>query len=355
MKTLIRFLAAPAALLLPFSACQDLFRIGPEPSGTLIISLDAPRGALTRGDALSPDVGTFLLSVTDASGKNLYDGTYAYAPDELDVPAGTYTVSAVSAAFNVPAFDAPQWGDTQVVTVTAGGSVAVTLICRQLNSGLRLEVDASFRQAFPSGKLILQDAYGHLPYGYEETRTAFFRPGAVSLTLDDGGSAQPLFTRTLEERQILTLHLAAREQTRSGGIAIQVDTSRTWLTGSFVVGSAGASEPGNAYDVAAARTHAGEQGVWVQGYLVGVATNTGKVSFAPPFTKNTNLVLGAKASTSDIAHCLSVELRAGELRQALNLQDHPELLGRKVYIRGDLVSAYYGIPGLKAPSAYQWQ
>ena len=90
------------------------------------------------------------------------------------------------------------------------------------------------------------------------------------------------------------------------------------------------------------------------GYIVGVATNTGKIAFDPPFTKNTNLVLGTKASTTDKDRCLSVELRAGELRDALNLQDHPDLQGRKVYIKGDLVSAYYGIPGLKAPTEYQF-
>ena len=88
------------------------------------------------------------------------------------------------------------------------------------------------------------------------------------------------------------------------------------------------------------------------GYLVGVATSVKKVAFDPPFTKNTNLVLGPKASTDDPDRCLSVELPAGAIRNALNLQDHPELLGKKVYIRGDLVSAYYGIPGLKAPSEY---
>ena len=79
------------------------------------------------------------------------------------------------------------------------------------------------------------------------------------------------------------------------------------------------------------------------------------MAFAPPFGKNTNLVLGTRASTADLDHCLSVELPAGAVRNALNLQDHPELLGRGIYIRGDLVAGYYGIPGLKAPSEYQFK
>ena len=134
-----------------------------------------------------------------------------------------------------------------------------------------------------------------------------------------------------------------------------MDTARTWLSDRFVVGGGGADSVDGAYDVAEARLHAGERGVWVWGYIVGVATNTRKVAFSPPFNKNTNLVLGTRASTTELDRCLSVELPAGAIREALNLQDHPGLLGRGIYIRGDLVAAYYGIPGLKDPSEYQFK
>ena len=166
---------------------------------------------------------------------------------------------------------------------------------------------------------------------------------------------QTLFTRRLEACQVLSMQLSASVGTRAGGVSVQLDTTRDWLSEHFVAGGGNAHELDGAYDVLTARDHAGESGVWVQGYIVGVATNTRKVAFAPPFSKNTNLVLGARASTTDLEHCLSVELPAGELRDALNLKDHPELLGRGIYIRGDLVAAYYGIPGLKAPSEYQFR
>lgn len=355
MKTTLRTLAAVAALLPALASCQDLFRPAGQPQGTLVIALDAPVGAATRSGSALPDVGGFLLTVTDAGGRILYDGPFDHSPDEMEVPAGSYTVSAVSGPFDAPAYDAPQWGDTRIVTVAAGGSVSVTLTCRQLNAGLRLETGSSFRRAYPTGSLVLNGPGGSLPHPDTETRTAYFQPGTVSLVLEDGGSAQPLFTRTLEAQQILTVHLGASMETPSGGIALQVDTARTWLSEQFTVGGAGAADIANAYDIATARTRAGEQGVWVRGYIVGVATGTGKVSFTPPFTKNTNLVLGAKAATSDTDYCLSVELRSGAVRNALNLMDNPGLLGRKVYIKGDLVSAYYGIPGLKAPLEYQLQ
>ena len=216
-------------------------------------------------------------------------------------------------------------------------------------------VDDSFRKAFPGGSLLLSGAEGSLDHAYDEQRTAFFRPGTVGVELDEGGYRQTLFARTLAARQILSVRLCASVGSKSGGISLQLDTARIWLSEQFTPGGAGAADIRGAYDVTTARTRAGENGVWVTGYIVGVATGTGRFSFTPPFTKNTNLVLGVRASTTDKDRCLSVELRAGEIRDALNLQDNPSLLGRKVCIKGDLVSAYYGIPGLKASSEYQWK
>ena len=350
MKTFYLKLAAIAAPLLLSASCQDLFH--QDRTGTLLITLRDPVPAATRSGQPLPDPGAFRLTVTDASGKSWYDGAYSHAPDELTVSAGAYTVRAVSDEFSAPAYDSPQWGDEQVVTVPAGGSISVELVCHQMNSGLRLEVEDSFRRAFPAGSLWLQGTGGSLEYTYGEPRTAYFRPGPLAALLDDGGFRQTLFSRTLEACQILTIRLGAASS-KAGGISLSIDTTRTWLSEHFTLGGEGAGDISGAYDVAAARNHPGEQDVWVHGYIVGVATNTKKVGFSGPFTKNTNLVLGTKASTTDIDHCLTVELPSGPVRSALNLQDHPELLGRKVYIKGDLVSAYYGIPGLKSPQEYQ--
>ena len=352
MKTkAISLSAALAALLLLAGSCQDFFR--QSRTGTLLITLRDPYPASTRAGDDLPDVGSFRITVTDAAGKVHYDGPYDHAPDELTVPAGAYTVSALSAAFDAPAYDLPQWGDTQVVSVAAEANVSVDLCCTQLNCGLRLAVDDSFRKAFPGGNLLLSGAGGTLEHPYDEERIAFFQPGVVSVELDEGGYRQTLFARTLEARQILSIRLCASVGSKSGGISLQLDTARTWLSEQFTPGGAGAGDIGQAYDIPTARTRAGEKGVWVTGYIVGVATSSGKIAFTPPFDKNTNLVLGAKASTADKDRCLSVELRAGPIRDALNLQDNPGLLGRKVYIKGDLESAYYGIPGLKVVTEYQ--
>ena len=40
------------------------------------------------------------------------------------------------------------------------------------------------------------------------------------------------------------------------------------------------------------------------------------------------------------------------MREALNLASNPSNLGKKLYLKGDIVSAYYGIPGIKNISDY---
>ena len=50
---------------------------------------------------------------------------------------------------------------------------------------------------------------------------------------------------------------------------------------------------------------------------------------------------------------MSMQLPAGDVREALNLVDNPENLGRRLYVKGDLVEAYYGIPGIKNVTEFE--
>ena len=49
---------------------------------------------------------------------------------------------------------------------------------------------------------------------------------------------------------------------------------------------------------------------------------------------------------------MSVQLAKGEVRDALNLVTNPTLLGKKVFLKGDIEAAYYGIPGIKNITEY---
>lgn len=351
MRTSLRFFIGLAAVLPVLSSCQGLFSDG---QGTIRISFLDNSPVFTRASEKIPDTDDFLLKITDSGGKVVYEGRFGDSPEELTVTPGSYTISAASSRFDKPEYGKPVFGDEQAVVVPAGETVSVLLKCRQTNCGMRLLVDESFVELFPSSSLYMEGPGGTLEHRYGETRTAFFRPGTISVSVgEQGGIRQPLFSRTLGEQQILSMSISASVESESGSISLTVDTTRVRFSENFLYGSTDAGSPENAMTIVEARGHAGEEDVWVQGYIVGVATGTGKISFDPPFDKETNIVLGLRSSTTDKDYCMAVELRSGSIREDLNLVSNPGLLGRRIYIKGDLVSAYYGIPGLKGASEYQ--
>ena len=106
--------------------------------------------------------------------------------------------------------------------------------------------------------------------------------------------------------------------------------------------------------VAQARSSAEKEDVWVSGYIVGGDLTSSSASFSGPFQSRTNLLLGPKSSTVSRDACVSVQLPSGEVRDALNLVDNPDVLRKRVCIKGDVVSAYYGIPGIKNTVEFQF-
>lgn len=333
--------------------------------GELRISFASGSDALTRSGMDVPDTSDFMLTVKDSKGNVVYDGKYGDSPESIVVDAGSYSVYVVSEEFTRPAFSAPQFGDEQCVVVPDGETVNVRLVCRQLNSGIRLNVDSGFLTAYPDGVLFLKAAAGKLMYGYSEKRIAYFSPGSVSLMLSDGGTDQILLTKNLAAQEILVLDVCVAESAGSSGeasqsagkISVAVDTTRNWTADSYVIGGDGGKggDASYALTVAQAIASVGEEDAWVSGYIVGGDLSSSSASFDAPFSSRTNLVLGPRSSSSSRSSCLSVQLPSGELREALNLVDNPELLGTKVCIKGDIVESYYGMPGIKNVSEYIFQ
>lgn len=96
-------------------------------------------------------------------------------------------------------------------------------------------------------------------------------------------------------------------------------------------------------------------GVWMTGYIVG-AVNDKSISdaaFTGPFALKTNLLIAASATETDVTKCVPVQLPAGAVRDALNLVDHADNLGKQITIKGNL-EKYFGVNGLKSASEYVW-
>lgn len=355
-KTMKKVIILISAVLMLTASCQELMQTFGR-QGILQIRFSDTTLPGTKASAL-PDTNDFIISITDSKGKPIYNGNYGALKEKLELDEGNYTIVAKSCEFSTPLFDTPQYGDTQVAAVKSGKTTVVTLSCSQLNSGVRLQISPEFLTAYPNAVLYLKSTTGKLMYGYSEKRIAYFLPGTVSLSLADGSEEQTLFSKLLEAQQILTLNIGVASQSGTkSGVVVQLDTTRNWLTDSYIIGgnNGGGGDTSEALNVGEARNRAGEEDVWVYGYIVGGDLTSKNCSFTAPFSSRTNMVLASKSSCTEKSSCLSVQLAKGEIRDALNLADHPENLGKQIFLKGDLVESYYGIPGLQNLSEYKFK
>lgn len=346
-------------LLAGLTACDD-FALSPDGQmGLLRWVLD--KGTLTKASGEIPDTNDFILTIRDADGKTLYEGSYGDSPESLPVQPGSYTIGIVSVPFKGPAFSKPQYGDRQVAVVPSGGTVTVKLQYTLQNAGIRLKTAPDFLTSFPDGVLFIKQDADKLKYGYYEKRIAYVFPGDVSVMLSNEGKDEILFTSHVEAREILTLNLSAPTPGTTGSsVSVAVDTSKNWTTDSFVIGGdhpeGGNGENGweHAVSVADAPSYSGQSGIWVYGYIVGGdLSSAGKSVKTEGISKNTHIALADRSSITAKASCLAVELPKGSVRDALNLVDHPELQGKRVYVKGNVVSSYFGTTGLKGTKEYR--
>ena len=371
LKRLWALLPLVAAL----GACDD-FGLRSVRQGELRWIIDGGGAGTRASSAEIPDTNDFILKVTDAGGKVLYEGAYGESPESLLVDAGSYTVAVHSIEFTAPGFSRPVYGDEQVVVVKAGATVTVRLDCVLENAGVRLQVAPDFLTSYPDGVLFLKSGDTRLMYGYSEKRIAYFKPGPISLVLNNRGADEILLTRTLDARTILTLSISAPHggAAAASSITVAVDTAKVWNHESYVIGGGGSgsgsgsgggtgggtgggddpgSELDNAYSVSQASEHVGEDGVWVFGYIVGGDLSTaGTTVKTSKLTKATHLAIAARSTVTAKASCVAVELPKGGIRDALNLVDHPDLIGSRVYLKGSIVASYFGTTGLKSVSDY---
>lgn len=94
---------------------------------------------------------------------------------------------------------------------------------------------------------------------------------------------------------------------------------------------------------------------WAKGYIVGwvPAAKIAEATFTVPATTYSNVLLAASPTETDYNKCVPLQLVANtDIRTAVNLADNPGNLGKELLVEGQLV-AYFGVPGIKTPSAYE--
>lgn len=355
MRKILLMLLSVAAL-----SCDRLGDSQEGENGILCVSFGVVGSEFTRSVVNLPDTCYFSLTITKSDGNVVYDGLFGDCPESLSVSPGSYNIKAVSGQFLKPAFDAPQFGDEQCVVVKSSSKVGVHLTCRQLNAGIDLDISPDFLTQCPDASLFLKSSAGKLMYSYSEKRTAYFPPGQVSLVMSSGGVDETLLTRDMKDGDMLTLKVSVAKAVKEEGNAItmSIDTTRNWGYYEYVIG--GSSSDGGTVEgggtevltVAQAMALRSVEDVWVSGYIVGGDLTSASASFDLPFKSKTNLLIGPRSSTVDRGACVSVQLPTGDVRDALNLVDNPDVLRKRVRLRGDVVESYFGLVGVKNVSEF---
>ncbi len=99
--------------------------------------------------------------------------------------------------------------------------------------------------------------------------------------------------------------------------------------------------------------------MWMEGYVVGfVDGRSMKSTVFDAGDVATNIVIAERKGEGEVEMCVPVQLPNSsksnkETRAALNLKDHPEVLGMRVKIKGD-IAKYMGVAGLKNAKQFEF-
>lgn len=338
--------------ILMASCTRSAFQEG---HASLSFSFAAPlKTTITKAGAL-PDTNSFILLVKSNTGETLYNGLYGARPAEIVVPAGTYEVSVHSVEFEKPAFEMPQYGDSKVIVVSNGEKASVAFLCKLLNSGMKFSFSENFLKKYNNGYLLLEQEAGDLEYLFTENRTGYLKAGNVGICHKTTSASEPLFSRTLGAGEIYNITLDASSAESGSEFTIEVDTTAVYINEKVVIGEefsgADGSNTQKAVSVSQAKNRIGDT-LWVWGYIVGGDMSSSSVTFVGPFTKDSHIAIAENASENSRDACFSVELSKTAVKSALNLVSNPSNLGRKVFLKGVVVSSYFGLNGLKKVSEY---
>lgn len=110
----------------------------------------------------------------------------------------------------------------------------------------------------------------------------------------------------------------------------------------------GAGTVDNPYNVAAAIATQNNNMAFVKGIIVGYIKtgNENTPIFGASDSLTTNIIIADAANQQSLALCLPVQLPTGPIRNALNVKDHAENIGKEVLLYGQLTN-YFSQPGLK--------
>ncbi|WP_270164520.1 S-layer homology domain-containing protein [Paenibacillus sp. SYP-B4298] len=95
----------------------------------------------------------------------------------------------------------------------------------------------------------------------------------------------------------------------------------------------------------------------VEGYVVGYFNGSiNSLQTAAPYSGNTNFGIADQPDETNISRIMPVQVpNVTAVRQQFGLNNNPELRGRKVRVASGVLSAYFGVPGIRSDSSTVFQ
>lgn len=306
------------------------------------------------------DVNDFTLIVKTEEGVTVDSLRVGEAAQGLDLAKGTYALEARSCVFEAPAFDLPCYYGATQFEVTGSASQTVSLVCTQVNAGIRVVFDPEFAEVYGTDDYYLtvtdvsQDSL--IFNAQTQNRWGYFRPGGVRVKLyvDEkylSGLLQVLNPRT---KTLLTVY---PEDLALTPVLWEIGVDETVVDATFSWDLNGTSEmadglsPATALNVSQLQQFAplleGEQ-AWVTGYIVSGSISSGKVKFSPEGAGASHLALADDPEEEASSACVAIQLSTGtEPRNLLALDSHPALYKQRVWVKGTVDLSYLGLIGLE--------
>ncbi len=324
---------------------------------------EVANGSFSSFASVNPlDSNAYRLCISTSSGVVVYDSSYVGRPETFYVKAGTYKIRVASREFTEPDIY-PLFGQEQSVKAKKDSTLRVAIVSSQLTGGIRFSFTHGFTSWFKGTGIYIKRDSITARYGYGTRHYLYFYPGELSVIYKNkdgypsytppdkpGYEDTVLFRRKLKATELVTIALDYDlTKVSKDGFTFRADTLRIRKDEYFNLGGIA---PYGCNSVWYAQTHIGDT-INLFGYIVGGDASSTTFTKAKPFTSKTNIVIGAQDWQALREKTIAVELPNNNIRNELNLVEHPEHLKKPIVIHGVVSDSYFGYPGLKNVTSYK--
>ena len=338
--------------VLAMCACSEKEK--PKEPGTGYLTLNISQAAILKSGV---EIADFTMSISDGR-TNVLKERICDLSEQIALPVGSYTVELYSMEFSEPKFEMSFYYGKTNVEIEAGETQDAFLVCSQGNAGIKIAWSREFSEMYNTFHARIDCDNGYLHYSSAESRTGYFLPGTVSISIHADGQTIDGGKITLAAGDMVTTNLLSK-YTQSGGLSIGISIDETVNNREIDLivepeYTTGTNSETNPYSVAQAiELQNKENDAWVIGYIVGSKPSSG-YDFVNGTWQNTNIVIADNIAETDDNKCIFVELGTGTYRTNLSLVIDEGRLHRKVAIKGNLL-AYQSRAGLRNITGYSYK